>query len=89
VVLVEITFLGWNEVETLGFGVVGLVPCESRTVGSAEELCVWLTIGWEFERAWCGEWFTAGVALEIGVSRDAAVGWDIERSGFGAWVTVG
>ena len=49
---------------------------------------MWLTAGWEFERAWCGEWFTAGASLEIGVSCVAA-GWDVERSGFGAWVTTG
>jgi len=89
VVLVGITFLDWNEVEALGFGVVALVPCESRTVGSTEESWAWLTTGWEIDGAWCDEWFPAGMALEIGLSRDAAAEWDVERSGFGAWVIVG
>jgi len=89
VVLVGITFLDWNVVEALGFGVVTLVPCESRTVGSGEESWARLTVGWKIEGAWCNEWFSTGVALEIGLSRDAATEWDFERSGFGVWVTTG
>ncbi|KAL9323966.1 hypothetical protein ACSQ67_008823 [Phaseolus vulgaris] len=82
-------FLDWSEVEALGFGVVALVSSKSRTVGSGEESWAWPTTGWKIEEAWCGEWFPAGMALEIGLSRDAATEWDVEMSGFGAWITAG
>ena len=87
--VVGITFLDWSEVEALGFGVVALVSSKSRTVGSGEESWAWPTTGWKIEEAWCGEWFPAGMALEIGLSRDAATEWDVEMSGFGAWITAG